>query len=145
MQGGHDRGRRHVLGTVAPGLSPGTLAITGAYAQGANGTFGVEIGGLTPGNQHDRLNVSGAVTLDGSLSVALVSGFVPADGDEFTVLTFPSAMGSFAASSFPPLPGDMTWKIRYHPTSVVLEASADFDDDGVVGDAGGLGGTGDRV
>jgi hypothetical protein len=50
-------------GTVAPGLSTGTLTITGNYTQGADATLHIEIGGLTAGSQFDQLVVSGTAAL----------------------------------------------------------------------------------
>ena len=53
------------------------------------------------------------------------------DLDTFTIMTFPSSTGSFAAASFPALGGDLVWKIHHNPTSIVLEVLADLDGDGV--------------
>ncbi len=72
-------------GTVAPGLSPGTLTITGNFAQTAAGTLSIEINGLTPGTQHDQVIVNGTVALAGGLTVT--SGFTPSQGDGFQVIT----------------------------------------------------------
>ncbi len=118
-------------GSLSPGLSPGSVAINGALTQGAASTFDVEIGGLTPGTQHDRAVVSSAAALSGTLNVALVNGFNPADHDLFTVMTFASSTGEFTAMNFPPLAGDLFWKYHHNPTSIVLEALADLDGDGV--------------
>jgi hypothetical protein len=71
-------------GTVAPGLSPGTLTVAGNYAQTAAGTLAIEINGLTAGSQYDQLVVNGTVALAGGLSVA--SGFTPSQGDGFLVI-----------------------------------------------------------
>jgi len=116
---------------LSPGTSPGSLSIAGTLNLGPSAAFGVEIGGLTPGTEHDRAVVSDAVTLAGTLNVTLVNGFVPADGATFTIMTFPSATGSFAAIDAPPLPGGRAWRVVYNPTSVVLEVLADLDGDGV--------------
>ena len=56
-------------GTVAPGGSPGILTITGSYTQGAGGTLRIEIDGLTVGTEYDRLAVTGAASLDGTLAI----------------------------------------------------------------------------
>ncbi|HET9300743.1 MAG TPA: hypothetical protein VFO11_12420, partial [Candidatus Polarisedimenticolaceae bacterium] len=116
-------------GTLAPGQSAGTLSLGGTYTQGGAATLAIELGGLTPGTQHDRVDVAGATTLAGTLQVSLINGFVPAAGSTFTVLTFPSSTGTFSASNLPPLP-NIVWLVRYNPTSVVLEAAGDQDEDG---------------
>ena len=71
-------------GAVSPGNSTGILTIDGNYTQGATGTLAMEIGGLTAGEQHDKLVVTGAANLDGTLEVLL--GFTPATDDSFDIL-----------------------------------------------------------
>jgi hypothetical protein len=77
--------------------SPGILTIVGDYTQTSGGTLVIEIGGLNSGTDFDQLNVTGQATLDGTLTVNLINGFVPNSGDGFTVLTFGSATGAFAS------------------------------------------------
>lgn len=69
-------------GAVQPGASPGNLSATSV--QLASGILGIELNGLAPGIQHDRLTASGPVTLGGSLQVA--PGFQPGNGDTFIIL-----------------------------------------------------------
>jgi hypothetical protein len=85
-------------GALSPGLSAGTLALTGTYTQQApNGAFNVEIGGLAPGTQHDRANVTSTTTLAGILNVSLIN--------------FPSV-------------GCIGWRLSYGATALVLTAAA---------------------
>jgi hypothetical protein len=88
-------------GTVAPGLSPGCLDINGNYTQGAAGTLNIEIGGATVCTQFDRLAVSGAATLDGTINVTLINGFNPPAGQSFQVMTFASRAGTFPTVNGP--------------------------------------------
>ncbi|HEX5044289.1 MAG TPA: hypothetical protein VFV75_15390 [Candidatus Polarisedimenticolaceae bacterium] len=118
-------------GTVAPGQSAGILLLGGTYTQGAAATLAVEVGGLAAGVEHDRLDVNGAVSLAGTLQVSLIAGFVPADGNTFTVMTFPSHTGTFDTTSVPPLPDGLDWLVHVNPASIVLEVYADLDHDGV--------------
>ena len=90
-------GNVKVAGTVAPGLPVGELIITGSYEQTESGTLAVELGGLTPVTQFDRLAVTGTATLDGAVDVALVNGFDPSDGNIFRILTHASVSGDFSA------------------------------------------------
>ena len=86
-------------GTVQPGLSPGLLTLNGAFEQQLGGRLEIEIDGLSPVSEHDRLDVTGAVTLGGELAV--VTGFSPAPGDAFDVMTWPAApAGSFDSTDF---------------------------------------------
>src|SRR5262249_38228662 len=76
--------------------SPGVLTIVGDYTQAAGGVLVVEIGGPNPGTDFDQLPITGQATLDGTLTVNLINGFVPNAGDSFPVLTFGSGTGVFA-------------------------------------------------
>lgn len=100
LNGGSLIGNGTIAGTVAnhavvaPGASPGTLTISGDYVQASNGVLDIQIGGTAPGSQYDRLLVSGNVALDGTLNVIPISGFVPAAGNAFQILTFGARPGS---------------------------------------------------
>jgi hypothetical protein len=73
----------------------GLATISGDYTQTSNGLFGTEVGGLTAGTQHDRLNVTGAAQLAGVLEVELIDGFLPEVGDEVLVLFASSVVNTF--------------------------------------------------
>jgi len=88
-------------GSVAPGLSAGMLSITGDYTQTAGGSLDVEIGGFTPGTEHDLLAVTGDAALAGTVSITLINGFVPVVGDSFVVLTATNVTGGFDAPFVP--------------------------------------------
>jgi len=76
----------------------GLLAITGTYTQLATGTMNVSIGGLTTGT-YSALSISGNTSLGGTLTVAIVNGFVLTSGNigqTWTILTTSGALsGSF--------------------------------------------------
>ena len=84
-------------GTVSPGASPGILTVGGDYTQGADAVLSMEIGGFAPGNGFDRLTVSGAAVLDGTLDLTQYSGFISNVDDRFEVMTYDSLSGDFAA------------------------------------------------
>jgi hypothetical protein len=98
---GNITGSVTVGGTTAPGTSAGQLNITGTYTQQSSGTLAIEIGGPTPGTQHDQLAVSGAATPDGTLSVEFIDGYTPSIGQSFTVMTYSSRSGTFANVAVP--------------------------------------------
>ena len=89
-------------GAVEPGASPGILniassanpAIAGSYTQAAGGRLVIEVGGLTPGTQHDRLVVAGTANLNGTLELKQFNGFLPQNGDQITVLTASAITGA---------------------------------------------------
>jgi hypothetical protein len=82
-------------GHMAPGGSPGTLTLAGDYAQTAAGFFDVDV---TSAGVHDLFNVSGAVLLDGSLTVQCQGDCSMPAGTEFVVLDYNGTRsGSFAS------------------------------------------------
>jgi|GEM_PF-1508011 len=144
-------------GTTAPGLSAGVLDIVGNYTQAAGGTLEIEIGGVNQGSEYDLLTVSGAADLAGSLEVILPdSGFVPAPGDSFQILTAGSVSGQFNPVNVTNLSPYLIVNVIYTATDVTLnmvgvvpgdcdlDGDADLDDYALLeacllGPGGGLG------
>jgi hypothetical protein len=106
LQGGVLRGNGQVSGsvtnaaTVAPGVSPGTLTVSGAFTQPMAGVLSIEIDGLTPGTQHDVLAVTGAATLEGEVQFVFGGTYAPTVGDQAVILTAGSITGDFARISY---------------------------------------------
>jgi hypothetical protein len=73
------------------------LNINGNYTQTSTGILDIDIGGPTPGSQYDQLLITGTAILDGTVNIFLVNGYTPGVGDAFTILTFASHTGVFAA------------------------------------------------
>jgi hypothetical protein len=80
-------------GQITAGTGPGNISISGNFTQSAAGIINVPIGGLTPGFDFSQLNVSGSATIDGTIAISLINGFVPTIGDQFSVLTSSSRFG----------------------------------------------------
>src|SRR5262249_34942785 len=78
-------------GLVSPGSSPGTLDVSGNFAQNEGGVLKMEIASAS---SFDQLNIGGALMAGGTLDVDLLS-FSPAAGDTFDLFDFGSVMGSF--------------------------------------------------
>lgn len=74
-------------GSVAPGSSAGTLAMSAGYTQGNGGELTIEVGGTAPGTEHDVLAITGNASLAGALRVSRINHFTPGAKDEFTILT----------------------------------------------------------
>jgi len=113
-------------GTVAPGASTsaGTLTITQTYTQSATGKLAVALGGVQAGTQYDALVVGGDVQIDGTLSVSLLGGYVPAVGSTYKVLGSGSSnpdQGTFATVT---QPNGVTLKTTYDPNDVTLGVTA---------------------
>lgn len=104
------------------------------FIQTATGTLEINLGG-TAINDFDRMVVSGAAQLGGSLFVSLTGGFTPALGNSFAVLSATGGVtGTFDFRTLPSLGNGLVFDVVYNPTSVVLEViqglAPDFDLDG---------------
>lgn len=89
----------HVVieGVLAPGNSPGCIDFGGNVTFSASATFQVDIGGLIPCSEFDRITVAGQLTLNGpTLELILYGGYVPPYGSRFDILDWGSLNGSFA-------------------------------------------------
>ncbi|MCA9048627.1 MAG: hypothetical protein KDA89_07850, partial [Planctomycetaceae bacterium] len=95
-------------GTVRPGGSgnTGELIVAGNYVQEAAGALQMEIGGLQSVADFDRLTVSGTASLNGTLSVGLLNGFVPAHDEQAEVISATTVMGSFVSTLGNPVAPD---------------------------------------
>ena len=84
-------------GTVAPGASPGTLSLTGSYAQAAGGSFAVELQSVST---HDLFNITGTAALGGTLAISCFAACSLAVGDVVTILdSVGDLSGSFSSVS----------------------------------------------
>ncbi|MCA9757138.1 MAG: FG-GAP repeat protein [Candidatus Eisenbacteria bacterium] len=83
-------------GALRPGASPGTIEISGSFAQSPNGDYECEWEGRSPGSEYDQIDIAGNAELSGRLRILLGNGFVPSVGDTFLVLASPSVTDSFA-------------------------------------------------
>jgi fibronectin-binding autotransporter adhesin len=139
----------NTTGTVAPGSSPGTLTVNGAYAQGAGGNLEVEIEGTETG-KFDKLAVGGNTTLGGTLtlvpSTAFASGAPLGVGVDFLAYGG-SRTGQFAQTvADPPLPCPRQFTLSYQDgakkvTALLADSGANCGGGEEAG--GGKGGGGD--
>jgi hypothetical protein len=104
--------------TPGPDLAAGTLNITRtSLTFGSTTDFTADIGGLSPGTQHDELVISGTLTLDGDLLINVLPGFTPIGGQMFTIIRAPVGVpisGNFVTT--PP-----NWVALVIANEVVLE------------------------
>jgi autotransporter-associated beta strand protein len=95
---------RHKLdnsGIVSPGNSVGTITVTGGtYTQHPAGVLQIELASPTT---YDRLVVQGPATLDGTLTISSLGGYVPVGNTRFDFLTATSVSGQFATVNAPTL------------------------------------------
>jgi len=107
-------------GTVSPGASPGIITVDGDYTQQADGILEIQLGGTTP-SLFDRLIVTGAASMAGTLNVTLLPGFSPQEGDTFFIVNhLTSGTGNFSIENLPDLPGSLMFEIDYADPGVTL-------------------------
>lgn len=110
-------------GTVVVGdatTKAGVLTVTGSYSQQAAGVLDVAIGGTTIGSQYSQMPVSNGVSLDGTLTIKLINGFVPAIGDTFTILTGSAVTGHFTKVNGSSINSGEHSEVNYTPAAVSL-------------------------
>ena len=126
-------------GVLILGNSPGQT--TGLdFQQSASGNWNLEIGGLGL-NDFDRMNLTGAASLDGSLDLSLIMGFVPTLGNTLNILSATGGVGGTFASVLQPgtMPAGLMFDVNYLGSFVQLEVigvsllSGDYNNDGFVG------------
>lgn len=121
-------------GTLSPGLSIGTLTVTGSVvSSGDRADLRVELGGIRAGavpDGYDQLLVGGVFTAAGSLTpvtrgfmLADQSPFIPAVGQHFTIIQAAGGVaGSFQVLQQPvaDLPTDARFDLVYGAQAVTL-------------------------
>ncbi len=126
-------------GIVAPGVGAGAMSITGDYTQGPAGKLEIELAGTDQGTTFDHLNVSGAASINGTITVRFLSGYNPAIGTTFRVLDTSGTMtGTFANIALADPPNGKGIQVNYdtHGATLVIVqrcGGADFNCDGDVG------------
>jgi len=91
------------------------LTITGDYDQFPEGSLEIELGGSEAGTEYDQLVVEGNAFLDGTLSISLISSYVPQVGESFEVLTVGSVTGSFSRVDISGVSGRKDSQVVYGP------------------------------
>jgi uncharacterized repeat protein (TIGR01451 family) len=119
-------------GLLSPGSSPGILTVDGALEEGPDATVLIEIGGEIPGSSLDRLDVTGALTIDGLLDVDLLAPYHPVGGEQYQILTFDQSLGWFDSVDLPALQHMLYWDIVTSSQDVWLEVLCDGTQLGVV-------------
>lgn len=108
--------------SINPGCSPGRIDIIGNFSMGSQAVYKAELKDLSgPGLGHDQINVSGNITLGGTLEIIL-DGYSPTNADQFEIMAFGGTLNGNFTNII--LPASMsTWMIDYgvmNPNKVVI-------------------------
>jgi hypothetical protein len=85
----------------AVNIQPGILLLRGGYVSSSNAVLNCALAGTVPGASYGQLQLSGAVTLNGTLGVNLTNHYIPTTNASFTVLTASALDGAFANFIYP--------------------------------------------
>lgn len=112
-------GNTRVDGTIAPGLSIGTLTVVGDYIQGVGSNFHAELG---RGGASDRLVVSGHAQLQGG-TLHLLRGEATGMllGESYQLIEAGSLAGAFAAVNRTAYSPFMDFDLTYSANGVLLD------------------------
>jgi hypothetical protein len=99
-------------------IRTGIISAGGGCTFGSGALLSCSLGGTAAGSGYGQLQVSGTANLNGSLSVNLTNGFVPAVSNSFTVLTAGARASSFASFNYPS--NRVTMQLSNAPASVIL-------------------------
>jgi predicted outer membrane repeat protein len=113
-------GTVNFLGGFNPGNSPAQVDLDGGVTFGPQNTLGIELGGLVAGAEFDRIDVSGALQVDGTFAVSLIDSFDPQLGDQFIVATFGSRNGDFSLYQGLDLAGPLKLEAQWTNTDLTL-------------------------
>lgn len=85
-------------GQLAPGNSPGRLRIEGDVVLTDTAQLVLEMAGLEAGSEHDVLEVTGGLTLEGGrITLSFLDGFAPHAGDQFRLIEVGGSFNSDAS------------------------------------------------
>ncbi len=109
----HNRGRLSLTaGRLILSTPPGTA-----------GEWHFPIRGTRAGTDYGVVQVVGTYALSADLRTELGSGYTPAHGDIFDVVSGNDLSGAFASLDLPALPGQDTWTVEYGPSRARLRVS----------------------
>jgi hypothetical protein len=100
-----------------------SVQFTGAFAQASTGTTRVDIAG-TSATQFGLVAVTGAATLAGTLNVHFASGYTPAAGSTFKIVTYGSRSGQFDNVQIFGLAAGLSIMPQYNATDITLTVVA---------------------
>jgi hypothetical protein len=129
QNGGRIRGQGTLEGNVInsgsldPQRSPtpgGVMTVDGELTFNPSGTLDIEIGGPPATNQHDRVNVTGTASFQGTVRLTLPTGYKPRVGEQFIICNaFEGRTGEFDNLIAPTPCSQVTFVLVYSSTAAI--------------------------
>ena len=97
----------------------------GAVSLQSSMTLIVDLGGVAACTKHGQFRVAQSLTLNHpALKAELTNGFVPAEGDQFKLLSFSATSGSFGSMTLPTLQPGLSWNTSKLYTTGTISVAA---------------------
>ncbi len=109
-------------GIVSAGVGS-SVEFTSTFSQASTGATRMDIAG-TAATQFGLVAVTGAATLAGTLDIRFTSGYAPAVGDRFKVMTYASKTGQFSTINVTGLATGFVVTPEYNGTDLTLVVKA---------------------
>lgn len=110
-----------ILDAQRSGTPGGILNVTGNLTFNPTGSLAVEIGGTPASNMHDRVNVSGTATFNGTVNVTIPNGYKPRVGEQFIVCNATAGRtGEFSGITAPSTCSGVTFVLVYSSTAAIV-------------------------
>jgi fibronectin-binding autotransporter adhesin len=106
--------------TAGDALTKAGMLSVSTYTQQSTGSLNVQIGGLTAGTQYSQLAVGNGASLNGTLNIKLINGFIPAIGNTFIILTGNPVSGKFSTVNGTTISSGGHFSVTYNPSNVTL-------------------------
>ncbi len=97
----------------------------------------IKLAGITPSSHYDQVQVTGQLSLAGTLAVSLINDFTPQANETFDIFSGSLPTGAFDVLQLPSLTGALAWDTSQLDTSGILSVvetflPGDFNRDGHV-------------
>lgn len=99
-------------------VDSGVIAFTRTFTQDAGGTLNVNISSAVT---FDVFAITQGATLDGTLDITLVGGYMPGLVDSFQIMTFGSLTGTFATVNGTSIGNGNQFDVVYNANDVTLD------------------------
>ena len=130
VQGGVLRGRGLISGDLTNGATVdveplgSALQVSGRYTQLPTGNLLLGLQSADAAAGFDRLQIGGQAVLSGTLTITRPTGYTPANGESFAVVTFASRSGQFTAIDGLDLGDGAALTPVYNAANLTLQAPA---------------------
>jgi|GEM_PF-4515988 len=100
--------------------SESQLEVAGSFVLSPSSQVTVQIGGTPASGNYGALNVEDTATLNGALTISLVNGFAPQQGQTFDLASFVTLSGTFSSVSGDTINNVQIFRTAYSSSSVQL-------------------------